>query len=87
MRTACPWEKLAYIPRRRGIRGLPRFDKQAKKASDQQPLLMYNQTSVPAAVQILKVAMMLGFFKCIVEEILNFLDLLQGVVNLETLYI
>jgi len=31
--------------------------------------------------------MMLGFFKCIFEEILDFLNLLQGVVDLETLYI
>jgi len=35
----------------------------------------------------MKIAMMLGFFKCIFEEILDFLDLLQGVVDLETLYI
>jgi len=48
MRTVCPWEKLAYIPRMWcvGIRGLSWFDKQTRKASDQQLFLTYNQTAV-----------------------------------------
>jgi len=38
-----------------------------------------------AAVQVVKITMMLGFLKCIFEEVLDFRDLLQRVVNLEPL--
>jgi hypothetical protein len=38
---------------------------------------MYNRTSIPAAVQVVEITMMLGFLKCIFEVILDFRDLLQ----------
>lgn len=90
MRTACPWEKLAYIPRRWGIRGLSRFDKQTRKSVrsaiifDVQPT---RHPSVPAAVEVLKITMVLGSLKRIVKELLDFPDLLEGVVDLEALNI
>lgn len=89
MRTVCPWEKLAYIPRRWGVRGLSGFDKQTRKGSDQQLCLPYKPdiSSVPAAVEILKITMVLGSLKRIGKEVLHFLDLLQSVVDLEALYI
>jgi hypothetical protein len=33
---------------------------------------MYNQTSIPAAVQVLEITMVFGILKCIFEVILDF---------------
>jgi len=46
---------------------------------------MYNRTSIPSAVQVLEITMMLGFLKCIFEVILDFWDLLQRIGNLKPL--
>jgi len=71
MRTVCPWEKLVYIPRRWGV-GI-----RGLSGFDKQT----------AAVEVLKVTMVLGSLKRIAKEVLHFLDLFQGVVDLEALYI